>query len=273
MRSIPILVLSFNKPELTARSLRSALRHSENVFLVHNGSLQKHVETLKTQFREVSHLELTTNRGFSGGMNFGLTHVLQSSPWAFALTNDCELLTSLSVPKSGSAQLIAPLIWSRKRGRIDSSLGIVNFKTASLRHHRGLGRPPELRHFEKIYTPGSAFLIHRDLFLKTSGFDEGLGTYWEDVDLSLRLSSEEMAADNSIEVLHGVGKTCHQDPHYTTYQFQRNRLRVLRRHCPPGQRVRLEFSLLTNQSLLALRFLRKRKFPQLRLLLKARQDA
>lgn len=269
---MPILVLSYNKPELTARAVRSAVQHSENVFLLHNGSLPSHVQTLKNQFPEIEHLVLEKNRGFSGGMNFGLKAVLQNHTWAFALTNDCELLTSLPGPLPEQPQLISPLIWSRQVGRIDSSIGIVNFKKASLRHHRAPEAPEKLPSFEKIYTPGSAFLIHREIFETTRGFDESLGTYWEDVDLSLRLRPDQMAVDTRLTVLHKIGKTCHHDPHYTTYLFQRNRRRVMRRHCPLRHRLRLELSLFQDQGRLAARFILQRKYKNLRLLVQAWVD-
>ena len=71
-------ILSFNHPEITSRCVKSVVRYFadnapqaslKNIILVHNGSRPEHVETLKISWPQIHHLELASNRGFSGGAN------------------------------------------------------------------------------------------------------------------------------------------------------------------------------------------------------------
>jgi GT2 family glycosyltransferase len=82
------------------------------------------------------------------------------------------------------------------------------------------------------YVPGTAFLIHREIFKHTGDLDESLHTYWEDVDYSqrVRLGGLKMDLNLNFELIHKVGKTCHKDPFYTNHLFKRNRDIVSQRY-------------------------------------------
>lgn len=227
-----VLVLSFNHPEITSKTLNSVLQFCQpaDILLVHNGSLPQHQLKLEKQFPEIEHLKLSENKGFSGGANTGLQYLFQKgTDWILFLTNDCQLIALGHAPESPS--LSAPLIWRRKKGQIDSLGGKLNLSKAELRHCRD-AKDFYLQEGQNLsYIPGTAFWIHRDIF-QASQFDESLGTYWEDVDLSLRLAKAGHKLDLSplTEVIHAVGKTCHKDMHYTTYLYQRNRKWVCLKH-------------------------------------------
>jgi N-acetylglucosaminyl-diphospho-decaprenol L-rhamnosyltransferase len=224
-----IVILSYDLPEHTARAVRSSIRFArpEQVLLVHNGSSEKNRKNLQRQFNEIDHLVLEKNRHFSGGANAGLREAFKTSEWAFFLTNDCEM-TQLSSPPN-EAGIFAPKILYAKSRKIDSLGGQILPQSFRLQHLK------DDFSFEKItfpYVPGTAFWIHRETFQKLGGFDESLQTYWEDVDLSMRASLQKirMGLDRETELLHGVGKTCHSLPYYTSYLFQRNRKKIILRY-------------------------------------------
>ena len=273
--SLAVCVLSYNHPEITAKCVKSVLRFypAEAVYLTHNGSSEKNKNELEKNFPEIHHISIEQNRGYSGGANFALHHIFQKYDWCFFITNDCELTQVGSTPKK--AALIAPQIHFRKIGRIDSVGGQFFANRGHLRHLKSV---EEFRSIPQgqCYIPGTAFLMHKDIFENTMGFDESFHTYWEDVDLSLRAHKlgHELNYDTHFQVIHSVGKTCHKEPYYTTYLFHRNRARVSRK-CTPWSdnfgltRSQLEFNLLVDFCLYSSRFIRQKKWDRAQNLLRA----
>jgi len=225
-------VLSFDHPELTARAVRSVLHHCLDcpVTLIHNGSRPENIQRLEQEFPAIIHEVLPENRGFSGGANHALKN--QQAKWLMFLTNDCSLESVGQTPTKPG--LFAPLIFRRQTQNVDSIGGLFCPQSLQLEHLKAVGAgsqesQPSTTFF---YVPGTAFLIHRDLPKNGLLFDEGLGTYWEDVDYSVRAAQQGCAVGTAQEfvVRHGVGKTCHGKSLYTNYMFQRNRYRVCRRY-------------------------------------------
>jgi GT2 family glycosyltransferase len=277
-----IVILSFNHPELTSKTVTSALQFaaSSDVLLIHNGSLPQHQSKLQAQFPNIKHLILKENKGFSGGANAGLRQVfsqcekptapgIEKIPeWVLFLTNDCQLMKL--GPSPAIPCLSAPLIWRRKIGRIDSIGGKLNLAKAELRHCLTAEDFNSNQGF--AYVPGTAFWIHRDLFTETKGFDETLGTYWEDVELSLRIP-QHMSISPDTEIVHAVGKTCHSDSHYTTYLFQRNRKRVCLKYSKDlKQKISIAKSLSTSWLKTGSRLVLKKDFRKMKILWQAIRD-
>lgn len=225
---------------------------------------------LKKEFPQVAHLTIEKNRGFSGGANFGLEKAFALYPWVLFVTNDCEILELSELPAAPG--LYAPLIQKRNTDRIDSIGAECVLTKGELRHRQ----KAETFSPYPFYAPGTAFLLHRDLFTSGLQFDEKLGTYWEDVDLSLRVHNAAVwkcEAFPSIRLKHAVGKTCHKHSLYTTYYFQRNRGIVSRRHTTGLRRLSFECHYAFDIVRRAWLFSRRAKWDQLRLLSKAYQDS
>jgi GT2 family glycosyltransferase len=237
-------ILSYNHPQITERAVKSCLKNvdASTIFLLHNGSEEKHRNYLHGRFPEITHWNLTKNRGYTGGVNELLRRGFEISPWIFLLTNDCELLNRPAIPKAPG--FYGPKIWARKVGRVDSMLGKIDLSKAKLLHAKSEA-DLQTSGAERIYVHGAAFLLHREIFEKIGPFDEGLDTYCEDIDYSLRVAAAgfPLGLEDQIEVLHAIGKTCHKSTHYTTYLFQRNRRRVCLKHCPPEYLRKLRWHL------------------------------
>ena len=263
------MVLSFNHPDLTARTVNSALKLHENVYLVHNGSEKRLSESLKNQFKNVTHLTLEKNRGYSGGVNFGLTQALQKSDWVILLTNDCTIQNLPEIPDAPA--FVAPHILIKKTSRTDSLGGTFTPHLGQILHCKTLS---DFLKAKNKYIPGSAFLIHGKVFDQTGPFDEALGTYWEDVDFSQRalLQKQRLAVDTKWLVEHGRGKTCHKDRHYTLYLFQRNRKRVSNKYTDFIYKPILFINLWITWIKLSARLIFSSRTHDLRLLLRAIKD-
>lgn len=273
------VILSYNHPNLTKKAISSVIFKSSQhhhsspmpLILIHNGSEPKNVELLKSEFPFVDHLVLPVNKGFSGGSNAGFRYAFEKyfsiTPWILFLTNDCEIETWPAPLPHYPPALLAPWIWARKTNRIDSVGGKINLKTGVPSHLKSEEEFQKLItnsfNNEKPYIPGSAFLIHRDLFYHLQGFDEALETYWEDIDLSLRVTQLgfHMGVYSSFQVRHKIGKTCHKHSHYTTYLYQRNRHWVSRKYVQGvGSRIRLELNLWLSWLKLSFRLLVNQRY-------------
>lgn len=226
-----IVLLSFNHPEITKKAILSSLKFRMPIIVVHNGSLPKHVDNIKSSIHDelLIHLVFNNNTGFSGGANRGLKYVfeVEKYDWVLFITNDVELVNFPDFDLSPG--LYAPLIYFRKLNKIDSLGGFFDPKFGKLSHNKSFEADITRKYF---YIPGTAFLIHKSIFLNIGGFDELLHTYWEDVDFSMRvfLANQKLGIVKEIQLLHRVGKTCHDNPMYTTYLFQRNRKKISLRY-------------------------------------------
>jgi GT2 family glycosyltransferase len=221
--SFAIVVLSFNHPELTARAVTSARALHDKVFLVHNGSEKKFVTQLENLFPNITHLKINKNLGYSGGANFGLTQAFQEHDWLILLTNDCLMKNLPYFPRCPA--FVGPHILIQKSARTDSLGGAFVPHRGHIFHCKS---EADFAQAKYKYIPGSAFLMHRNVFQATGPFDESLGTYWEDVDFSQRALNLkfDLRVDPRWLVTHGRGKTCHKHRHYTLYLYQRNRKRI-----------------------------------------------
>lgn len=271
-----VVLLSYNHLELTSRALASIIKSSapfEKIFLIHNGSDEDIVKTLFSRFPTVEHVILKKNQGYAGGANFGLNEAFKSSDWVFFLTNDC-VLTNFEFPEPAFQGMLAPRIEIRKTGRVDSLGGKFKPGSAKLSHCRTEAEFHSLlsaRGSDLPYIPGTAFLIHKAVFLKLGGFQESLGTYWEDVDFSVRafLSGFKLGTCSGVTIEHGVGKTCHKNPLYTLFYFQRNRKLISFRYASTWEKPILVFRILFTHLKLAFRLIKSGRRKDLPFLFRA----
>ena len=270
LNQFAILVLSFNHPELTARAVHSALKLHDKVFLLHNGSEIKFVEKLKASFPQIEHLHLEKNRGYSGGVNFGLHEVFKTFTWVILLTNDCLMQNLPKIPAAPS--FIAPHIRIQKSERTDSLGGAFIPHQGRIFHCKTTADFTFAKH---KYIPGSAFLLHHEVFKITGPFDESLGTYWEDVDFSQRAVAlnQQLSVDADWWLTHGRGKTCHKDRHYTLYLYQRNRKRISRKYTERSYQPILFLNLWAGWLKMATRLLLRSRRADLGILYRAIADS
>jgi len=224
--------LTYNHPNISIdciQSVRSVVADSK-IFVILNGSLPQHIEKVKLSHPNLTHLIQNTNKGYSGGCNFGLKNLFEKYEWVYFLTNDITLVSLGALPSTPG--LYAPRIWRRKLGVIDSLGGAFIPHEQKLYHLKGEEDFENLPEGHLPYVPGTAFLLHREVFLKIGGMDEELHTYWEDVDFSqrVRLEGLKIGLNLNFELIHKVGKTCHKDPFYTNHLFKRNREIISKRY-------------------------------------------
>ncbi|HRY28597.1 MAG TPA: glycosyltransferase [Elusimicrobiota bacterium] len=244
--ALPLLVLHYDQAAQTARCLASILQAGyapEQIYCLDNGSRTDPAEPLRRRYPRVQFRRIEKNRGFSGGVNEALRWAFDEGfSSAFFLSNDTVLHRDApekcrETAATAGAGMVAPRVLSLKSPATTESIGGgFDPAAAALRHHRAPGLPPLLG--ENDYVPGAAFWLSRDTFLSLNGMDESYHTYWEDVDFSFRARRRGilLARCYDARVGHAIGKTCHKNPLYTAYYYQRNRIRFCEKFLTPKQR-------------------------------------
>jgi GT2 family glycosyltransferase len=262
------IVLSYNHPQITARAVRSVIELGvADVLLVHNGSRQDHVAELKELFPQIEHFDISINQGYSGGVNLGLERAFEKWDWCIFMSNDCVME---SLPEwTEEPCVLVPLILKRKTEKVDSFGGGFVPSKAHIFHHRESEPASDI-----AYVPGSAFAVHRLVYEKVGGMDTKLGTYWDDVDWSMRVRRAGFALklQKAWRLRHHIGKTCHQDPLYSIYFFQRNRKKISWKYTSKIRRPVLALRLTKSWIRLGFKLIQKRRWSDLKYLQRAVVD-
>ena len=164
MDNFAAAILSYNHPEHTAHCIHSALKFiaADKIFLMHNGSLQQHVNTLKNQFPQIRHIVIPINKGFTGGANALLQSVFFEHNSVLFLTNDTELTavstTFMNQLKNKDLFFSSIKLMKRNSQGIDSVLGTLNPRNGQLSH---LKNADEQSKQPITYIPGTAFWLSK----------------------------------------------------------------------------------------------------------------
>lgn len=227
-----VLVLSYNHVQLTERCLLSIQKYFKNgqIVLIHNGSEVINVDILRNKFPDIIHLQLSSNRGYAGGLNAGFKYFLEETKIerCLVLTNDTQLISYQAEIELCPAHLIAPLIYFKSLLKVDSWGGYYHLVSGRLKHYKDRVANISISEMDSFYVPGTAFLVHRNILSAGLFLQESLFTFWEDVYWSAMVKKQgfSLARTNLITISHAGGKTTRKDTMYTSYYFQRNRLIV-----------------------------------------------
>ncbi|MGE5343273.1 MAG: glycosyltransferase family 2 protein [Candidatus Omnitrophota bacterium] len=238
---IAVVVLHYNKLRLTESCMRSILDAGyspSHVYGFDNGSQPEVYSQLRDAFPRCCHRRIEVNLGYSGGFNRALEWVFSEGyDSAFFCTNDTRVTagaaeTCARMAGQTGAGLVAPLITYASDTTVIDSIGAYFEASTGLLHHYHAHGLPALLDPATDYIPGTALWINRDTFSMLGGTDETFHMYWEDVDLCFRAHRRGIALARCYDavVRHGGGQTCRKKPLYTTYYFQRNRIRFCRRY-------------------------------------------
>lgn len=245
-----IIVLHYNKVKLTERCIRSVLDAGyppQRIYCFDNGSQTQVRQEIQELFPRCKHRRIDDNLGFSGGFNRSMEWVLaEGGTSALFCTNDTLLepgaveACEATAARTG-AGMVAPLLtYISRPENIDSNGAFFNRETGTI-HHYHQNNLPEMLDPRKDYIPGTAVWIDGTTFHRLGGTDESFHMYWEDVDMCFRAHKEEipLARCTGAVLRHGGGQTTRKKPLYTTFYFQRNRIRFCRRHLEGDQREKV----------------------------------
>jgi GT2 family glycosyltransferase len=133
-------------------------------------------------------ISLAENRGFGAATNLGLERAAELGAVSFLLLNPDAFVSADVVvelyqhSQRRPADVICPRIENSAGGTYfagsDLSLATGQIRTRAV----GAVTPPRFR----AWLTGACLMVHRDLLVRSGGFDESYFLYWEDVDLTLR---------------------------------------------------------------------------------------
>jgi GT2 family glycosyltransferase len=214
MKKITIVAVNFNTAKDTNNFLQSVANLKTQDFIldtviVDNGSVEKLVlETTK----QVQVICLETNTGFTGGYNRGIRKALDNGADYVLIVNNDTLLDSSLVEKlfrvletDNKVGIAIPKIYFAKGHEFHKEryakdeLGKVfwyaggYFDWANIKSvHRGVDEVDHGQYDtteETAFATGCCLLIKREVLEKVGLFDEKFFLYYEDADLSMRVTN------------------------------------------------------------------------------------
>jgi GT2 family glycosyltransferase len=211
---VAAVVLNWNGWRDTIACLGSLrdLDEVPHVFVVDNGSTDDSAERIRAAAPWARLVPLPSNRGFSGGMNAGISVALREKPavdYVWALNNDTRAepgtlarMVALADSDPGIGIVGGRLVDADGSGRVQALGG------GALR--RWLGTT-SIRVTESAkacdHLVGASLLVRQSLLREVGGFDERYFFYLEDTDLSLRTrrAGWRLAVAPDATVVHRLG--------------------------------------------------------------------
>jgi GT2 family glycosyltransferase len=138
-------------------------------------------------------IEVGENRGFARAVNIGWQAA--TTEWTAVLNSDVELdsrwLECLSANVGRASFATGTILNASNRGIVDGTYDLVSRAACAWRAGHGAPAPESAAGSVPIaIAPGTACIFRRSVLEHLNGFDEGYGSYLEDVDLGLRCLNE-----------------------------------------------------------------------------------
>jgi len=199
---IGIIIVNYNGKHLLEKNLQSVVDteyEDFEIIVVDNASVDGSIEYLRKNFPIVKIVESKDNLGFGRGNNLGVKEYPNFDAYLF-LNND------VSVPEDWLGKLVVTLQEKNDAGAVGPKILYSKEKLGNDRRIINSAGIYVDKHFmpydrydkendntkctiveEVDAIMGGAFLIRRDVFEKTGGFNPKMFLYYEDIDLSLRI--------------------------------------------------------------------------------------
>lgn len=239
-----IIILNWNGQKLLERFLPAVIKHSSSlaeIYVADNASTDASVTLLKDKFPEVKIIENTQNGGYAKGYNEALKTV--EADLYILLNSDVQttegwlspMIHLFSDPSIGAAQ---PKIKDVRNPEYFEYAGASGGFLDTLGYPFCRGRifdtceKDEGQYDETIevhWASGACLFVRSIAFWEAGGFDETFFAHQEEIDLCLRLRSNnwKVLASGDSEILHlGGGTLTAAHPKKTFYNF-RNTLFVI----------------------------------------------
>jgi GT2 family glycosyltransferase len=234
------VVLNWNRLDFSLRCARHVLdqiNSRADVLIVDNGSTDGSAERVLASGLQVKLLRLRTNQGFAGGMNAGIRHALENGyKYVWLLNNDAfaapdclhALVTRLR--RDPRLAMVTPRILS-PTGSEQHAGGVVDAVTAQLATRSSAEM--ESPRGEGYWLTGTAPLLRMEAIRDVGPFEPAFFAYWEDVDMSTRLTRRgaTIAAVPEAVVTHvGTASGGGFDSPFVWFLMTRNQWLYLARH-------------------------------------------
>lgn len=232
---VSLVIPSYNGKDLAIKlleSLKKTAYKNYEIVLVDNGSIDGTHGYVKKHYPYVKSVKIKKNRGFAGGMNFGIKHskgkyiVVMNNDmtfhpnWLTELVKVAESDKTLGVIGSAYTSKDANFI---RLGYRESGKIILNFKPFDVLKLNSNKLP------QVVEVDNTFGLTRRDVLNKVGLFDEKYFIYWEEVDICYRAKKagyKIVTATKSI-VFHEGSLTMKKYTHTKTFHYHKNKIRFI----------------------------------------------
>lgn len=247
--SLAIIILNWNGSEDTTACTSSVLRAGQNpddIIIVDNGSSDGSISIISKKFPQINNiLGLDNNRGFAGGMNFGLRKAVEMGyQYALLLNNDTLIiqpgvieayLSALQI--NDNVAVVSPCIVNNENGTGEQKDLIVDSKGLKQLGYRFLYPPysgnwnrniqrteNDLILEEVLMLHGVAIAVKLKVLQETGYFNEDFFCYEEDRDLMIRVraSGYKLLKIANYWIYHRWSGSAGKNSSFTIYYRTRN---------------------------------------------------
>ncbi|MCT9001818.1 glycosyltransferase family 2 protein [Microbacterium memoriense] len=257
--SVMVVVLNWNGIADTVSCLDSLWQQDYaalEILVVDNNSSDHSLEVLRplAESGRIQLLENSSNLGFAGGVNSGISYAIARGVEAVALVNNDALPSTSWVSNLASelfttrASIATGLLLDGGGKRIDTSGDFYSRWGMPYPRERGKLAEEASSSGPVFSASGGGSLYRTELFQDIGMFDEKFFAYFEDVDLSFRaqLQGKEIRFVRDAVALHRRGSSSSKVAGFTTYQSLKNLPLVFWRNLPASTILRVgpRFALL-----------------------------
>ncbi|WP_031527329.1 glycosyltransferase family 2 protein [Dyadobacter crusticola] len=245
MKTVSIVTVNFNQPQVTEDLLRS-LDEVNNypdleIIVVDNGSKINPVPAWQQRYPEVKFIRSERNTGFAGGNNIGIAQATGS--YLFLINNDTEVTPDLI------GKLVAQLDQNPKIGMISPKINYfdhptmlqytgytpMNYYTA---RNACIGQFEEDRgQYDSLsgetgYAHGAAMMVRREAIDKAGLMAENYFLYYEELDWCerIRKAGYEIHVDLSALIYHKESVSVGKRTALKEFFMNRNRILFIRKN-------------------------------------------
>jgi len=212
---VNIIILNWNNYDDTVECINSIEKINYpywGVTIIDNHSTDGSIEKLKKEYKKKKKIRFWINKkneGFAKGNNIGMRKDFFNADLFLLLNNDTVVEKNfLKKLVEAKKELIAPLVYnyySKKELSKKDFPGKFNFFLGGGKKIK-LDKSPLQR---VDYASGSCWLIKKELFQKTGGFNENYFAYNEEIEWAYRLKEKgyKFYLSNQAKIWHKVART------------------------------------------------------------------
>jgi GT2 family glycosyltransferase len=190
-----VYIPNFNGARWLPRTLQSLREQTERleVVVVDNGSTDDSVAAARTDFPEVTVVELGENLGFGSALNRAVT--THPADGIMLLNSDVEcapgFCAALVAGLTDEVDMVAAVLLQEQEPGLIDSAGVVADRTLmGFDYLHGEPLATLDRAADPLGPTGGAGLYRRSAWEAVGGFDERIFLYYEDLDLALRIAAQ-----------------------------------------------------------------------------------
>lgn len=193
MKKLGIVIVNWNSLKYTLEFIKTfeSLKLSKSFIIIINNSPKDNQKLDELRSESIRLVNTNENLGYAGGLNKGIKYLLENtdSEWILLVNNDVKLTQELFYAFDNLEDkntIYSPVI-------VNTNDDIVQNTGGGIRVYLGgtinLNKGVEFNKIKKLdpdFISGCCMYMHKDVIKKVGYFDEEYGSYFEDVDFSLR---------------------------------------------------------------------------------------